>query len=139
MNLIKSHLLYVAWAQAMAGVVGSLYFSEIAGFTPCVLCWWQRILMYPLVIIIAVGILKKDYWAPFYILPFSILGIMVSLYQNALTYGWLPEVVGSCSATVSCTVRYIDYFGFMTIPFLSLVAFSVITICALVVARTGKT
>ncbi len=106
-----------------------MYFSEIAHLPPCVLCWYQRILMYPLVLIIAVGILRKDKGLPFYVLPLSILGMGVALYQYLLQRGILPNSIAPCTLGVSCTTKYVEYFGFVTIPFLSLMAFGVITAC----------
>lgn len=123
--------LYLAWLQAVLAATGSLYFSEIAGFTPCVLCWWQRMLIYALTLILTVSILIKDRWAHYYVLPFSVLGMGIAAYQNALTYGWLTENLTSCTVGVSCTLRYINYFGFVTIPLLSLLAFAIITTCVI--------
>ncbi len=77
-------LAYFSWFTAAAATAGSLYFSEIAHLPPCVLCWYQRILMYPLVLIIAVGILRKDKSLPFYVLPLSILGGGIAFYQYLL-------------------------------------------------------
>ena len=122
-------LTYFSWLTATVATGGSLYFSEIAHLPPCVLCWYQRILMYPLVLIIAVGILRKDKGLPFYVLPLSILGMGVALYQYLLQRGILPNSIAPCTLGVSCTTKYVEYFGFVTIPFLSLMAFGVITAC----------
>lgn len=125
----KRNVLYFAWAQALIATLSSLFFSEVMGWTPCVLCWYQRILMYPLVAILAVGILRKDkaIWA--YVLPLSILGWLVAAYHNLLYYGVIQQV---CVQGVSCTTRFFAWFGFMTIPLLSLIAFTVITTCLLI-------
>ncbi len=120
---------YVAWVMAMVAMAGSLYASEIAHLPPCLLCWYQRILMYPLVVIIAVGILKKDKVLPFYVLPLSILGMGVAFYHYLLQRGIIPDSLAPCSLGVSCTTKYVEFFGFVTIPFLSLAAFTLITIC----------
>lgn len=122
----------------MSATAGSLYFSEIAHFVPCSLCWWQRILIYPLAVIIPIGIIKKDRFIPLYILPFSVLGFLVALYQNALAYGWIPENLVACEIGIPCSVKYIDLFGFITIPFLSLAAFLIITVCAVTALRKGN-
>jgi disulfide bond formation protein DsbB len=120
---------YLAWIQSIVATFGSLYFSEIRKFPPCVLCWYQRILMYPLVILIAVGILRRDKNMHWYVLPLSILGMMISGYHNLLYYGILPESLAPCVAGVSCTTRFFSWFGFITIPLLSMTAFTIITIC----------
>ncbi|MBI2600427.1 disulfide bond formation protein B [Candidatus Daviesbacteria bacterium] len=135
---IKDNLVYLAWVQALIATLGSLYFSEILGFVPCILCWYQRILTYPLVIIIAVGILLKDKKLAFYVLPFSLLGMVVAFYQYLLQMGVIADQLGPCSLGVSCTSVYIEWFGFITIPFLSLLSFAIITACMYVSLKERK-
>ncbi len=120
--------LYAAWSVSLIAVLGSLYFSDIRAFAPCVLCWYQRIAMYPLVPILAVGIARQDRAVHWYVLPLSILGLLVSLYHNFLYYGLLPEAISPCVAGVPCTTRFVAYFGFVGIPLLSLAAFALITV-----------
>ena len=124
----RKNILYIAFVQALVATLGSLYFSEIAHFPPCVLCWYQRICMYPIVALSAVGILRRDKNAPYYILPLSVIGLFIAAYHNLLYYSILPESAAPCVAGVSCTTKFIEWFGFVTIPFLSLVAFAVITV-----------
>lgn len=116
----------LAFGPAIAALLGSLYFSEIRGFVPCELCWFQRILMYPIPILLIVGIFNDDWFLPKYVLPLSITGIGVSTYHYLLQ----NHVFGTsiCSAGVSCAQRYINVFGFITIPFLALIAFILITV-----------
>ena len=117
---------YLAFGTALTAMLGSLYYSEIAGFVPCTLCWYQRILMYPLTLITLVGILKQDGNLPGYVLPFSILGMGVSTYHYLIQLG----VVGhsaACTVGVPCGLRWVNYFGFVTIPLLALTAFVLIT------------
>ncbi|MDD5318466.1 MAG: disulfide oxidoreductase [Candidatus Pacebacteria bacterium] len=125
-QLPASYWLYKAWIVSILAMLGSLYFSEILKFAPCVLCWYQRIAIYPLVAILAVGILKKDRGVHFYALPLAIFGLIVSIYQNLLYWNIIPENLAPCVAGVSCTTRYIEYFGFITIPLLALVALVII-------------
>lgn len=125
--MTRANLAYAAWVQALIAMGGSLYLSEVMRFPPCSLCWYQRILMYPLVVIIPVGILLRDMRLRFYVLPISILGTMIAIYHNLLTYGIIKEDLVPCSMGISCTTRWIDWFGFITIPLLSLTAFVVIT------------
>lgn len=130
--------LYIALITAWTAMLGSLYFSEIAGFIPCTLCWYQRILMYPLSVIIFVGILRRDKGLPFYVLPLSVIGIFVSTYHYLLQKTDLFEgAVKACSSGVPCTAAWINWFGFVTIPFLALTAFLIITI-AMVIFLTGR-
>lgn len=138
MNWLQKNILYLAWLQALVATLGSLYFSEIKHFTPCVLCWYQRILMYPLVIIIAVGILRKDKGLYQYVLPMSVLGLLIAFYHVLLQKGIIPESIGPCQLGASCVTKYTGYFGFLTIPVMSLIAFSVITICMLIYRQYVK-
>ena len=116
---------YLAFIQALFAMLGSLYFSEIKGHYPCNLCWYQRILMYPLTMITLVGIIKRDEYLPNYVLPFSLLGMCVSLYHYLLQKKIIPS--DGCGS-FSCDAQYENYFGFITIPFLALVAFIVINV-----------
>jgi disulfide bond formation protein DsbB len=129
---LKQNIQYLALLQATVATLGSLYFSEIKHYTPCTLCWYQRILMYPLVIIIFVGIRRKDKQLASYVLPMSILGGLIALYHNLLQYKILPEAIAPCTLGASCSARYAGYFGFITIPLMSLTAFVVITICVVI-------
>ena len=128
-SFLRKNILYVAWLQAIIAMVGSLYFSEIKHYNPCVLCWYQRILMYPLVLIIAAGILKRDKNIPHYVLPMSLTGVVIAAYHVLLQQGFLPESVAPCAIGASCAMKYTGYFGFITIPVMSLTAFLVPLFC----------
>jgi disulfide bond formation protein DsbB len=132
------YLPYIAWFQAIAATLGSLFFSEIMHLPPCVLCWYQRIFMYPLTILLGVGIWKKDKNIADYALPLSIGGLLVALYHNLLYYGIIPESQAPCSAGVSCTTKFFAWFGFITIPFLSFLAFSTISVMLYIFSRKSK-
>lgn len=125
----------MAFGQSLIAMLGSLYFSEIAKYPPCVLCWYQRIAMYPLVAIFAVGVLKKDKNVDLYAWPLVIVGWLISVYHNLLYYNILPEAAAPCIQGVSCTTKFIEWFGFVTIPFLSLLAFTFIGVCMLIYRR----
>lgn len=126
-KIIRENIIYLAFLQAIAAMAGSLFFSEVLHYPPCVLCWYQRICMYPLVALLAVGIYFKDKYVYRYVLPLSIIGLLIGIYHNLLYYKILPEAAAPCQLGVSCTTKFIEYFGFITIPFLSLVAFTIIT------------
>ncbi len=136
MRIIKQNILYISWAVAAISMAGSLFFSNILYFPPCVLCWYQRIAMYPLVLIIGVGIFKKDKLLPYYVLPLSIVGGLIALYHNLLYYHVLPNSVAPCEAGISCTTRFIQWSGFITIPFLSFCSFVIITICMVIYKKS---
>lgn len=94
--------------------------------------------MYPLVVIIAIGISKKDKAMPLYALPLSIAGLVIALYQNLLYFGIVPEKVSACTFGISCTTKYIHWFGFVSIPLLAMLAFIVITFSLLASWRINK-
>ena len=130
-NRLRESLVYVAWGQALVATLGSLFFSEVMGFIPCLLCWYQRILMYPLVIALGIGILLRDPRVRYYVLPLSVLGIGIGLYHNLLYYGAIPEELHVCTSGVPCETRWIEWLGLIGIPFLSFTAFTVISLCLL--------
>jgi disulfide bond formation protein DsbB len=121
-------ILYFAWIQALIAMLGSLYFSEILHFPPCVLCWYQRIAMYPLVLILPIGILARDKKVSIYALPLALAGLGIAFYHSLLYYQILPESLAPCVQGISCTTKYIEWFGFITIPLLSLVSFLTLVI-----------
>lgn len=127
MKFFKENLMQFVLLIATFSTLGSLYFSEIVKFPPCALCWYQRIFMYPILVVVAVGIWKKDKNLAYFTLPFAIIGLIISAYHNLLYYGIIPEVIQPCTVGVSCTARQLDLFGFVTIPLLSLTAFIFIT------------
>lgn len=128
-------LLMLVWAQSLVALLGSLFFSEIMGYIPCELCWIQRILMYPLVIIYGVAAVKKDISVALPGLIMSCLGILVSLYHYLIQkLPALHEAGGSCGA-VPCNTQYINYFGFVSIPFLSGLAFIIIFVLHLILLK----
>jgi disulfide bond formation protein DsbB len=127
-------LLSIAFAQVLAAISGSLYFSNVALFVPCDLCWWQRIMMYPQVILLGIALWRKDYGIAYYSLPIVSIGWLIAAYHTVLYYNanyFNPSTVFMpCSLSgTSCTTKYIDFFGFVTIPSLALTAFTVIGAC----------
>ncbi len=136
--MVKKYLLYIAWGQAVIATAGSLYFSEIAHFPPCVLCWYQRIFMYPLALIIPIGIVSKDKKLPYYVIPLATIGAIIAFFHNLLYYKIIPESAAPCLAGVSCTTKFIEFFGFVTIPFLSLSAYLLIIICMVLYLKWEK-
>jgi len=124
-------LAYAAWVIALLSTVGSLFFSEVMGLPPCVLCWYQRVAMYPLVLIIATGIVARDGRMRAYALPFCVAGLALSVYHNLLYYGVIPETLTPCSEGASCTERQIEWLGFITIPLMGLASFVGLTLCML--------
>lgn len=120
-------ILYAAWLVSIVAFLGSVTFSEVLKLAPCKLCWIQRIFMFPLVFILGTGIIFKDQKVPFYVLPLSLSGLAVSFYHVLLYRGILPEAKGFCEAGISCTTKYVEFFGFLSIPALSFLGFLFIT------------
>lgn len=127
LDTLESSSRLIALLAAWVATCGSLFMSEVLGWQPCLLCWYQRILMYPLAIVLAVGIFRRDRDVQWYVLPLSTLGICVSLYHYLLIKTtWLPEP--ACSVSVPCNIDYLNWLGFINIPFLALTAFIIITL-----------
>jgi disulfide bond formation protein DsbB len=128
----------LAWIVATVTTLGSLYYSEHAGFVPCELCWYQRIVMYPLVIVLGVAWLRRDLQVWKTVLVFVVIGAPLSLYH------WLVERVpafaesSSCSVTVPCTTPYFEKLGFVTLAWMAMSSFlliGVLMLCTVVGSR----
>jgi disulfide bond formation protein DsbB len=134
----RETLLFVSWAASVLAMFGSLYFSEIRQYEPCTLCWYQRILMYPMVVILGIAIAKKDYRISIYSMVLSAIGGCISLYHYSIQkISFLADHAASCGR-VPCTGQYINWLGFITIPFLALIAFIIIFICSYLLWKKSK-
>ena len=114
-----------AWVTAFIAMAGSLYFSSIVGFAPCVLCWYQRIMMYPLVLLLAAALWLREpgAWRIAIVLP--ITGLVIALYHVAVQYRPDMEIL-ACEGGIPCSGRYLAVFGFISIPVLAAAAFLLI-------------
>ena len=121
-------LIFVAWAVSALSTVGSLFFSEVMMLPPCILCWYQRICMYPLSILLFIGLLKLDASVFRFSFPLTLVGWMIAVYHNLLYYKILPESASPCVKGISCTTVQLEWLGFITIPLLSLLGFTTILI-----------
>ncbi|MFK9089928.1 disulfide oxidoreductase [Bacillus salipaludis] len=130
--------LLLAWLAAIVATLGSLYFSEVMHFIPCTLCWYQRIFMYPLAIILGVAAYRNDRGVYKYVLPMAIIGILISGYHTILQKIPYLQQFEMCTSGVPCSKDYINWLGFITIPMLALIAFIIITISMVVLARSQK-
>jgi disulfide bond formation protein DsbB len=130
--------LSLAWVIATIATLGSLYFSEIMGYLPCNLCWYQRILMYPLVIVLGIATARKDLNQTIYVLPITIVGMCISAYHYAMEKTSWFEHSGNICGIVPCDAEYINWFGFITIPFLALTAFTLITVILICIRIAQK-
>ena len=123
-SAIWGYELWLAFAVTAVATGGSLFFSEIAHFIPCELCWFQRIFMYPLAIVTLLAAIANDHRVARYLLPLPVIGAGFSVY-HLLVESKIVEQTNAClvSAPGGCAVKWIDEFGYVTIPMLALTAF----------------
>jgi disulfide bond formation protein DsbB len=121
----------IIFCVSAIGVFGSLYFSEILKLPPCSLCWYQRIFLYPIAIISLIQIIKNQFDDYTYEFVMAGAGFIIALYHNLIYYGVIENIV-PCTKDVSCTSRQIEWFGVVTIPLISLLAFAFILSMVLV-------
>src|SRR5688572_25606220 len=119
-------ILLVCWIAATGASLGSLFFSEVMELPPCSLCWYQRTFMFPLAVVLLVGVLSQDLRCTRYALPLAVGGGGLALYHVLLHIGVIPESAAPCSQGVSCTEVQFELLGFASIPVLSLAAFTVV-------------
>jgi disulfide bond formation protein DsbB len=119
-------LVFAAWLVAAASTAGALFLSEIVGVAPCVLCWYQRVFMFPLVLVLAAGLFPLDRRVFRYAAPLAGAGWLVALYHVLLTQGYIPETMAPCTQGIPCSKVDVVWFGFLTLPMLSLLSFSAI-------------
>lgn len=129
---------WLALAVAGTAMAGSLYYSEIADYTPCKLCWFQRICMYPLVVILAVGTRRRDRAGATYALPLSVIGIGIAAYHAQLQQ-FPNQESGFCTLDAPCTAKQVDEFGFLTIPLMALSGFVLITVLLISILSVHRT
>jgi disulfide bond formation protein DsbB len=134
----KWSLLFICWLLAAISTLGSLFFSEVMRFPPCVLCWYQRICMFPLVIIFLMGLFPFEAKVIRFSFPLVLIGWLISVYHNLLYYNILPESAAPCVLGISCTTVQIQWLGFITIPFLALTSFTLLLILLTISHRISK-
>lgn len=130
--------MYLSFTVALVAMIGSLFFSEVRQFPPCTYCWYSRILMYPLVLILGIAAVRKDWQQTIYVLPLSGLGVLMAGYHYMTQkIPALSEATGSCGI-IPCNTEYINWLGFITIPFLALTAFILIFILQLILWKAAR-
>ena len=136
-EMVSPAALWLGSLIAAVSMVGSLYYSEVAEFAPCDLCWYQRITMYPLAIILAIAAYRKDAGIRIYTYPLTVIGAVIAAYQYALQIK--PSLdSGFCGVDTSCSERYIWQFGFVSFPFMSLIGFALIFTLLYIAGRGEK-
>jgi disulfide bond formation protein DsbB len=132
---MNQNYVLIAFIISLIASLGSLFFSEILHFVPCSMCWYQRIFMYPLVLIFLMGLLYPDDTTFKYSIPLVLIGLGLSIYHNLLMLKIIPESIVPCTQGVPCSTIYINYFGFITIPFLSFTAYLCIFLILIISQR----
>ena len=126
-EILNPGAVWLAWLVALVATVGSLIYSEVAHFIPCRLCWFQRIAMYPLAIILFVGAIRREIVVKYYALPLALGGLAISVYHYLVQL--FPSLEGgSCDPTNPCSARYVEVFGFISIPFMAGAGFILIAV-----------
>jgi len=120
-------LIFVCWLLACVSTLGSLFLSEVMGYVPCILCWYQRIFMYPLVFILPAGLFPFDRNVVRYAAPLSAVGTLLAVFHLLLVAGYIPESIKPCVRGIPCSEVQVQWFGFLTIPLLSALSFLLIT------------
>jgi disulfide bond formation protein DsbB len=126
-RLLDGKSIWFAWLVATVATVGSLIYSEVLHFIPCRLCWFQRIAMYPMSVILFVGAIRREAVVKYYALPLSLGGALISIWHY--TTQMFPSLEGgSCDPTNPCSARYVEMFGFVSIPFMAGAGFILISV-----------
>lgn len=125
--ILGDKAIWLAWIVALVATVGSLIYSEVIHFEPCRLCWFQRIAMYPLSIILLVGAIRREFQVKYYALPLSLIGLVISVYHVIIQN--VPGLEsGACDPSAPCSAKYVDVFDFVSIPVMALAGFIVISV-----------
>lgn len=130
--------MYIALAVSWVAMCGSLFMSEALGWAPCQWCWYQRIFMYPLALVLATGLINRDRNAPKYALTLAVPGILASTYHIGLQKIPALTKLETCSLGAPCSADYLNWFGFVTIPMLAWVAFAVIIVASVIALRARR-
>lgn len=131
---LASVALPVAFLVATTATAGSLYYSEVAHYTPCELCWYQRIAMYPLSLMLLIAVVRRDLDVSRYVVPQAVAGAVIATYHYQLQL--FPDQGSTCDSANPCTFQWVDKFGFVSIPFMALAGFLAIT-ALMITARSA--
>ncbi len=123
-KFVHTHILNLLFVEALFALLGSLAYSQLIGFPPCELCWIQRIFIYPQVIIALVAMIKKDKNIIDYLLPMSVIGGLVALYQSFIQWGLFAGLGGCVAVGGECAKVFVNAYGYITIPFMSFTIFA---------------
>ena len=130
-------LLFACWLVVAGATLGSLFFSEVMELPPCSLCWWQRLFMFPLAIVVGAGLFPFDPKVVRYALPLAVIGAGVAIYHTLLQLGIVPESAAPCRQGVSCSDAQLELLGFLSIPMLASLAFVAAALLLILVHRSA--
>ena len=128
-------LLLAVWLLAVASTLAALFIGEVMGKTPCVLCWFQRICMFPLAVLLTIACYRSDFAVWIYALPLAVIGWGIALYHCLLFVGVIPESLKPCSAGTSCSGADMLIFENVPLPLISLIAFTAIVLLLILIRR----
>ena len=132
-------MVFVAWLIASASTLGALFFGEVMKLPPCSLCWYQRIFMFPMMLILPFGLFPFDRNVVRSLLPLAGFGMLLAVVHVLLVEGIIPERIAPCRQGVPCSETVIEWFGFVTIPLLSFLAFAaIVVLMSLSLSRSSK-
>lgn len=134
-SFFRDYGIYMAWLVSLVATAGSLYLSEVLHYEPCKLCWFQRIFMYPQVVLLGIAAYRQDRSIITYAIPLSVIGGTISIYHYALQKVPFMSELLPCRVGIPCNFDYINWLGFITIPLLALIA-AILIIVFLWAART---
>ncbi len=137
-SLLSAKGLLLGLLLSLAALLGSLFYSNVLGFAPCELCWYQRILLYPQALLFLIAWLRKDKGAGLYAFWLSVLGLLVSGYQSAMQWTSVAPIFCSGTDGASCGTRYVFAYGYLTIPLMSFTAFLTLAVIAAALAFRKK-
>jgi disulfide bond formation protein DsbB len=133
---VRPVALVIAATAAIVSTLGSLYFSEVANFPPCRLCWYQRIAMYPLAVILSIAAWRRDLAVRWYALPLAVAGGLVSVY-HMLVERYPSLESGSCDPANPCSIIWVERLAYLTIPTMALSGFALITVLLVIPEETS--
>jgi len=125
---VGQNVLALGLLLSLATVSGSLFYSEVVGFEPCVLCWWQRVTLFPLLVLFAVAMYKKDRGVFKYAIPLSVVTGVVAIYNAYIQWGGSPLI--PCDVSGSCAKLYVYAYGYITLPTMSLSVVALVLLLA---------
>jgi|JI8StandDraft_1071087.scaffolds.fasta_scaffold17143_2 disulfide bond formation protein DsbB len=133
-RLTAQYALHIGLVVSFIAVAGSLFYSEVAGYEPCTLCWWVRVAVYPMLVVFAVGLYNKDMKVFLTTLFLSIGGLFFSIQHNIMS--WTGVDLGICADGALCNKMYVNEFGFVTIPLMGLGVLVFLFMLSLVMRKT---